>query len=389
MPKQEIASAVSVEDVRRLARRHLPKIAFDFIEGGVDDEDCISRNELMFRQYRLVPRYMMGNTVRDQSTEIFGQKFNHPFGISPTGAISLFRPGGDLMMAEAAAETNIPFVMSGHSTASIEEMAAVAPQNGWYQMYTARNRDISDDMVRRCIDAGVPALVLTVDVPVQANRERNARNGFSRPLKLSLSTKLEALRHPGWLIRYLKHGNPMFSNWQPYLPAGSGIDAVAELAATQTSVPITWTDIERFRRLWPRAFVIKGIMHPEDARRAADLGVDGLIVSNHGGRQLDRAASPLEVLPLIDAAVGDRVTLMFESGIRRGSDVVVALCLGAKFVFSGRPTLYGAAVAGKAGVSRVLSIFRRELDLVMTQIGATDIASLGRQYLLEHAAGDR
>jgi L-lactate dehydrogenase (cytochrome)/(S)-mandelate dehydrogenase len=372
----------NVDDLRRAAKRRLPKIAFDFIEGGVEDEDGLDRNERAFRQTRLVPRYLVDVAKRDQTASLFGRTYASPFGIAPTGLASLFRPGADLMLAEAAREANVPFIMSGSSTASIEDLARVAPEHGWYQLYAARDKKISEDMIRRADAAGLSTLVLTVDVPVHSNRERNQRNGFTRPLKLTWATKLEALRHPGWLAGYLKHGTPMFSNWAPYAGKDASADAVAAFVSTQTAAPLTWRDVENFRRLWPRKFVIKGIMHPDDAIRAASLGVDGIMVSNHGARQLDRAPAPVEVLPAIRDAVGDKLTLMLDSGVRRGVDALTALCLGAKFVFVGRATLYGAAAGGTAGATKAINILRREIDLTMGQIGCPSLDQLGPAFLM-------
>ena len=376
-----IDAAINIDDLRRLAKRRLPKIAFDFIEGGVEDEDGLDRNERAFRQHRLVPRYLVDVSERDQTTSLFGRRYASPFGIGPTGIAGLFRPGADMMLAEAAKAANIPVVMSTTATASLEELARVAPEHGWFQLYAARDKSISEDMIRRASDAGISTLVLTVDVPAHGKRERNLRNGFARPLNLSLATKLDALRYPGWLAGYLRHGKPLCANWAPYAEDGADADAVASLVAAQTTAPLTWQDVENFRRLWPRTFVIKGIMHPDDAFRAAELGVDGLIVSNHGARQLDRAPSPIEVLPAINAAVGDRMTLMLDSGVRRGADVLVALALGARFVFLGRPTLYGAAVGGMAGVTRAIDILSNEIDLNMAQIGCPKLESLGPDWL--------
>ena len=372
----------NVDDMRRAAKRRLPRIAFDFIEGGVEDEDGLNSNEQAFRRHRLVPRYLVDVSKRDQSATVFGRSYASPFGIAPTGLAGLFRPGADLMLAEAAREANIPFIMSGASTASIEELAKVAPEHGWYQLYAARDKKISEDMIRRASDAGLSTLVLTVDVPVHSNRERNQRNGFTRPLKMTLATKLEALRHPGWLAAYLKHGTPMFSNWAPYAGKDADADKVAAFVATQTAAPLTWRDVENFRRLWPRKFVIKGIMHPDDAVRAASMGVDGIMVSNHGARQLDRAPSPVEVFPAIRDAVGDRMTLMLDSGVRRGVDALIALCLGAKFVFVGRATLYGAAAGGVAGATAAINILRREIDLTLGQIGCPSLDQLGPDFLM-------
>ena len=379
----KLANAVNIEDLHRMAKRRLPKIAFDFIEGGVEDELGISRNEAAFRRYRLMPRYLVDVNKRDQSAKLFDRVYASPFGISPTGAAGLFRPGADLMLAESAAGANIPFVMSGASTASMEKAAGVAPTHTWYQLYVARDPKISEDLIRRARDAGLGTLVLTVDVPVGSKRERNIRNGFSRPLKMTWQTKLEALTHPGWLMEYMRTGTPLIENWAPYAGAGANADQVADFVAHQMPSIPTWEDLEKFRKLWPRHLVVKGILHPDDARRAADIGVDGIIVSNHGGRQLDRAPASLEALPAIRKAVGDRVTIMLDSGVRRGADILIALALGARFVFCGRATLYGAAAGGIPGVRKAISILRSEIDLTMAQIGCPSLDQLDESFLVD------
>ncbi|RTL61225.1 MAG: alpha-hydroxy-acid oxidizing protein [Hyphomicrobiales bacterium] len=376
-----VAAAINFDDLRQLARRRLPKIAFDFIEGGLDDEHGIARNYSSFQDVCLVPRYGIDVATRDQSTELFGRTYASPVGIAPTGLAGLFRPGVDLMLARAARDANVPFIMSGVSTGLIEDLGRIAPEHGWYQLYCAKDRTISEDQVKRAQDAGLSTLVITVDVPVGSKRERNMRNGFTRPLKMTLKTKLEACMHPGWLAEYARTGMPLFCNWAKYAPAGATPDQVAEFVSQQTPSPCTWADIEKFRRQWKGNLVIKGIMHPDDAVRCAALGVDGIMVSNHGGRQLDKSPGPIEVLPAIVAAAGEKLTVMYDSGIRRGSDIVAALCLGAKFVFVGRATLYGAAAAGIPGAARALDIFRDEIDRTMAQIGAPDIRSLGPQHL--------
>ena len=373
--------AINIDDLRKLAKRRLPKIAYDFIEGGLEDERGIVRNESAFAGFDLVPRYGVDVSACDQSTMLFGRTYAGPLGIAPTGIAGLFRPGADLMLAEAAKAANVPFIMSGTGTALIEDLGRIAPEHGWYQLYPARDRAISEDMIRRARDAGLSTLVITVDVPVNSKRERNLRNGFTRPLKMTMKTKLEALLHPGWMAEYLRTGMPLFSNWQKYAPPGASAAEVADFVASQTPVPVLWRDIEDFRRLWPGKLVIKGIMHADDATRCAALGCDGIMVSNHGGRQLDKSPAPVEVLPAIAAAVGDKLTVMFDSGIRRGSDAVVALCLGAKYVFVGRATLYGAAAGGTAGAVRALDIFKDEIGRTMMQMGAPDIRSLGPQFL--------
>ena len=373
---------VNIDDLRKLAKKRLPKIAYDFIEGGTDDEVALVTNEQAFRQARIVPRYLVDVSVRDQSTTLFGRTYSSPIGIAPTGLAGLFRRGADLMLAEAARDANVPFIMSGSSTGSIEDLGKLAPDHGWYQLYSAKYQAISEDMIKRVGDAGLKTLVFTVDVPEGSNRERNARNGWGRPLKLSWATKLEALEHPAWMLEWLRHGTPYFDNWAKYAPPGASAEAVADMVAYNNRAPMTWKHVERYRELFKGNFVLKGIMHPDDAIRAHSLGVDGIMVSNHGARQLDNAPSPLHVLPAIRDAVGDKMTIMFDGGIRRGLDALIAICMGAQFVFQGRPTLYGVTAGGVAGASKALSIFRREIDISMAQIGATKLAELGPHYLM-------
>jgi L-lactate dehydrogenase (cytochrome)/(S)-mandelate dehydrogenase len=373
---------VNIEDLKKLAKKRLPKIAFDFIEGGTDDEVALVTNEQAFRQARIVPRYLVDVSVRDQSTTLFGRQYSSVIGIAPTGLAGLFRRGADLMLAEAARDANVPFIMSGSSTGSIEALGKLAPDHGWYQLYSAKDQSISEDMIKRVSDAGLKTLVFTVDVPEGSNRERNVRNGWGRPLKLSLATKLEALEHPAWMLEWLRHGTPYFDNWAKYAPPGASAEVVADLVAYNNRAPMTWKHVERYRELFKGNFVLKGIMHPDDAVRAHSLGVDGIMVSNHGARQLDNAPSPLHVLPAIRDAVGDKMTLMFDGGIRRGLDALIAICMGAKFVFQGRPTLYGVTAGGVQGAAKALGIFRREIDISMAQMGAAKIADLGPHYLM-------
>jgi L-lactate dehydrogenase (cytochrome)/(S)-mandelate dehydrogenase len=387
----KIEDAVNIEDLHRMAKRRLPKIAFDFIEGGLEDERGLERNTSAFRKHLLLPRYLVDVSKRDQSAMVFGRTFASPFGISPTGVAGLFRRGADLMLAEAAAEANIPYIMSGASNAPIEAAARIAPNNTWYQLYAASDAKVREDMIRRTADAGLDALVLTVDVPVGAKRERNIRNRFAdvrgglfQALSLKPSILLEALTHPGWIAEYLKHGGgaPMLQNWQRYAPSGADAEEVYNFSRTLLPYNAqTWRDLETYRRLFPRKLVVKGIMHPGDATRAAESGVDGIIVSNHGGRQLDQAPASLDVLPVVSAAVGERVTVMLDGGVRRGADILIAFCLGAKFVFMGRPTLYGAAAGGISGVKKAIQIFRDEIDLVMAQIGCPRLGELGPDFL--------
>jgi (S)-mandelate dehydrogenase len=374
--------AINIDDLRKLAKRRLPKIAYDFIEGGLEDERGIARNESAFAGFDLVPRYGVDVSACDQSTTLFGRTYAGPLGIAPTGIAGLFRPGADLMLAEAAKSANVPFIMSGTGTASMEDLGRIAPEHGWYQIYPARDRAISEDMIRRARDVGLSTLVVTVDVPVNSKRERNLRNGFARPLKMTMKTKLEALLHPGWMAEYLRTGMPLFSNWRQYAPPGATTAEVADFVASQTPVPVLWRDIENFRRLWPGKLVIKGIMHADDATRCAALGCDGIMVSNHGGRQLASAIAPLRVLPqIIEAARG--MTVMLDGGVRRGTDVFKALALGATAVGIGRPYVWGLSSFGQAGVERVLQILDTELRLAMVGCGTVAVKGITARSLID------
>jgi (S)-mandelate dehydrogenase len=383
--------AVNIEDLHRMAKRKLPKIIFDFIEGGLEDERGLERNRAAFQKHQLLPRYLVDVSVRNQSATLFGHTYSSPFGISPTGGAGLYRRNGDLMLAEVAAEANIPYIMSGGSNASMEEAVRIAPNNTWFQLYAAKDRDLTDALIGRARDSGVGALVLTVDVPVHPKRERNWRNGFAtvrnggvmEALKLKPSILLEAMTHPAWVIDYVRHGGaPTLGNWAPHAGNGAGAADAIRLGRSQTPASAqTWRDLERYRRLFPRPLVVKGILNPADAIRAAETGVDGIIVSNHGGRQLDQAPASLDALPAIKAAVGDQLTIMLDSGVRRGADILIAWCLGAQFVFFGRPTLYGAVAGGIPGVKKAVDIFRTEIDLVMAQIGCPSLDQLGPDFL--------
>jgi (S)-mandelate dehydrogenase len=380
-----IDSAINIDDLKRMAKRRLPKIMFDFIEGGVEDEVGLRTNANAFRDLRLVPRYYIDTSKREQRAKLFGRTYASPFGIAPTGMAGAFRRDAELYLAQAANDADIPYLMSGASNASMEQGAKLAPKNLWYQIYGAKDRNFQLDLVRRAKDLGLSTIAVTCDVPVSSNRERNRRNGFVRPLRMTLPTILEAMLHPAWVINYYRQGGlPMLGNWQPYAAKDSTPDQVADLFAKQTpDATQTWRDVEAIRNAWPGRLLIKGIMHPEDARVATGLGVDGMIVSNHGARQLDMMPSPLDMLPMIRSAVGPDVPLLLDSGVRRGSDIVAALCMGADFVLTGRATLYGATAGGQEGVKKAVLILQREIDLVLGQIGAVNLESLGPHYLMD------
>jgi L-lactate dehydrogenase (cytochrome)/(S)-mandelate dehydrogenase len=377
--------ALCIGDLRRLAQRRLPRLVFEVIESGVEDEHGLCRNRQAFLRHQLLARYLGDISRRDQGVELFGRRYSSPFGIGPTGFAELFRPGADSMLAQAAVRANVPFILSGASAASLESIALIAPDHAWVHLYPAKDRTITENILARAESAGFRHLVITVDNPVYPKRERDTRNGLGKPLhKLSPGLLLEALLHPGWLAGYLRSGGmPVMNSWAPFAGgAASGLD-VARFFRSQSPSLQTWKDLEAIRRRWTGKFIIKGVQHPDDARRAAAMGIDGLIVSNHGGKSYDALPAALDVLPSIHAAVGGDLPVLFDSGIRRGSDVITAACLGARFTFVGRATLYGVAAAGQAGAARALDILREEVDLGLAMIGCGKFSELDRKFLFD------
>ena len=379
----KLDDCVNLDDLRALARGWLPRLLFDYIDGGVEDEHGLARNRAGWNAHQLVPRYLVDVSATDQKVTLFGREYNHPFGVAPMGGPGVFRRHADLMMAEAAAAANIPYIQSTLSNASVEEVVKVAPHNAWYQLYGSRDRAITLDMVRRARDAGVEVLVWSVDVPTWANRERNRRNRFNRRMPLTPALLAQVLPRPGWALDWLRHGGmPDSGNFRPYARAGATPHEVADLFESQIPAQTQdWALLDELRKLWPGALVIKGIMDPEDARRAAAGGADGVIVSNHGGRQLDKAPATATMLPAISAAAGARLTVMIDSGIRRGSDLLVARCLGARAGFLGRPFMFGTVGGGPAGARKVIQLLDTELRLGLAQIGCPRYDDLDASFL--------
>lgn len=380
----KLSKVQSIDDLRRLARRRLPKLLFELIESGVEDERSLQRNRDAFGAYTYLPRYLGDIAVREQGTELFGRRYSSPFGIGPTGFGGLMWNDGDIALAAAAKAADIPFVLSGASIASIERVRAVAGDNLWAHLYPARDTEITERIVKRYAQSGVSVMEITVDNPVFPKRERDNRNGFVLPIRMPLPILLEALLHPGWLSGYLLSGGmPMVESWQDYAPKGSNPGQVAQFFRSQSPSLQTWQSIEAIRKSWPGKLLLKGIQHPDDAARALDIGADGIIASNHGGKSFDPLPSPLVMLPALRERIGRRAPLMFDSGIRRGSDILIALALGADFTFIARASLYGLAAAGQAGVDKAISILRSEVDMSLAMIGASSTRALDPSFLIK------
>ncbi len=367
----------SIEDLRQRARRTLPGALFDFIDGGAQDEVTVRRNREDFSRWALVPRVLTDVSQRDQSVEVFGQVFRSPLILAPTGLPGVLWPNGATEAARAADEAGVGFCLSTMSTSSIEDVAAQSRQRTWFQVYVMRDRAITARMIQRAKDASCSALVITVDLQMQGQRDRDVRNGLTMPPRLRLSSLLEFGLHPGWLWRYLTGPKPTMAN---FVEAGKQSDMVtiAGFVNSQFDQSVTWKDIDWVRSLWDGPLALKGITAPEDAAIAVEHGVDGIIVGNHGGRQLDGAPSAISVLPEIVDAVQGRAQIILDGGVRRGSDVLKALSLGANACMIGRPFLYGLASMGGAGVSKALELFRNEIDVNLALLGRAGVKELDR-----------
>ena len=377
-----VSRAINIDDLRSLARQRLPRILYDYIEGGAGDESGLHANRAAFEAYTLRPRYLVDVTGRSLATSLWDRQHAAPFGIAPVGLAGLFHRSGERALATAASRAGIPYIQSGASIASIEDLAVQPGERPWYQIYLARDARVSLDVVARASDAAMPVLVVTVDLVVPAKRERDRRHGFDFDIRLTPSRLLDGLRHPRWTLDYLAQGGlPAFGTWARYARPGASAREVAEYLSAESYGPQQWSDIEAIRRAWRGKLVLKGIQHVDDAIRAIDLGVDGIIVSNHGGRQLERLPVAIHLLPELRDTVGRRLAIMVDGGIRRGCDIAIALALGADFVFVGRAPIYGLAAGGLAGVERALAILREELDLTLGQIGVTDVRELGPESL--------
>ena len=371
------SECINIDDLHAAARRRLPRFVFDFIDGGAGDESAMRRNRDALDRVRLVPRQLVDATRCDPGAELCGRRWSYPFGIAPIGLAGLARHGADAALAQAAAEAHIPYILSTAATTTIEAVARVASGHLWFQLYVTRDREITRDLMRRAQEAGVEVLVVTVDSQVPGRRERNLRNGFTLPLRPSLGRLLDFASRPAWCLDMLRHGSPRLSNLAPYARAGAGAQSLAELIAEQIDPSLDWPDIEAIRAVWSGKMIIKGLMCVDDALRAARIGADGIVVSNHGGRQIDATPAPIEVLPQIAAAVGARLPVLLDGGMRSGSDIAKALALGARFVLVGRAAVYGVATGGRVGADRALQILAEQFDSALAQLGCHAPAQLG------------
>ncbi len=388
----DIAAALNIFDLRSLARRRLPAGVFEFIDRGCEDDVALRHNRAALEHIKLRPRALVDISQRSQDITLFGKQQKMPLVIAPTGPTGLMWYRGEVELARAAAKAGIPFTLASPATTAMEEVKAQGGGTQWYQLYVWRDMDKTLAIVERAKAAGFEALVLTVDSIVPTNREFQARSGFTMPFTPNLKSIVDLAMHPRWLFgvagAYWLHGGlpqprnygPAQSNRVETRPLGQTIDKSTEM---------TWDTVRLLRDRWPRKLIVKGILDPRDAITAADCGADGIVVSNHGGITCDSAMAPIDALAPIAEAVGKRLTVLVDSGFRRGSDIVKALALGAHAVQIGRATLYGTAAAGEAGATRAIEILRSEIHRLLAVLGCRSVAELNRDHVIlpsHHAA---
>lgn len=374
---------LALEDLEPLAKRHLPRPIFGYVAGAAETNFSRTDNRAAFAEYGLITRILTDVSRRDQRTNLFGKTYSSPFGIAPMGMSALVAYRGDLVLASAAAEANIPMIVSGSALIRLEDIKAANP-DAWFQAYLPGDPAKIEALVERVANAGFDVLVLTVDTPTRANRENNVRAGFTTPLRPSLRLFWDGMIRPRWTINTLfrticRHGMPHFEN--SFATRGAPIISRNIERDFSKRDHLNWAHFDAIRRQWTGKLVLKGVMSPQDTVIARDRGADGVIVSNHGGRQLDGTVSPLRVLEQVRAAAGG-MTVMMDSGIRRGTDVMKAIALGADFVFVGRPMLYAAALGGKQGVLYAINILSSEIQRNMGLIGINSLSEMTRDFLV-------
>ena len=370
----------NIADLRRLAWQRLPRALFDYIDGGAQDEVTLRANQEDFNNFTLAQRVLRDVTTRDQSVTVLGQKYDLPLILSPTGLTGIFWPNGALEAARAASDAGAGFCLSSMSTSTVEDIKKVAKRPTWFQLYVMRDRGMSRELIERAKAAGCSALVLTVDLAMQGQRDRDVHNGLTIPPTLSVANMLNFATRPGWVWRFLT--GPKVMPASLVKPGQNTLFTIAGYVNSQFDQSVTWKDIEWAKSIWGGPIALKGILAPEDAVAAIDHGADALIVSNHGGRQLDGVRSAISALPYVVDAVQGRAEVLIDGGVRRGTDVLKAIALGAKACMIGRPYMYGLASNGRAGVAKALDLLRNEIDLALALTGNTSLAALDRSSIL-------
>ena len=377
-----LTAAHSIEDLRLAAQRRLPRALYDFFDGGAEDEMTLRANRQAFQDLRFRPQVLRNVSVIDTQREVFGRIIAMPMATAPTGALGYGYPGADVAVAKAAVAAGIPYILSSTATASMERIAKAVQGRLWFQPYTLKDKDFFFGLIRRALAADYEALVITVDLPVGGNRERDRRNHFSVPFKFTGHNLWDFASKPAWWSRIARHGMPVMENLLGLAAHQTSASALASSVGRNHDTGFDWAALQQVRDLWPRPLVLKGILHPADAERACAMGCDALVVSNHGGRQLDGAVASLHALPDVLRAVRGRIPVWVDGGVRRGQDVVKALALGAHGVLIGRAMVYGATATGQAGAQRALAILKDELIRTMSLCGTSSLSDIRAELLM-------
>lgn len=370
------------EDLRQLAMRRAPRAIFDYVDRGSYDEHTLNGNRRALDALMLRQRVMIDVDQRSLATTMAGEAVSMPVGLAPTGLTGILHADGEILAARAAQAAGVPFTLSTVSICSIEAVRAAVEKPFWFQLYVMRDRDFAASLIQRAKAAQCSALVLTADLQIQGQRHRDIKNGLTVPPRLTLGNALDLLRRPRWAWGMLRTPHRNFGNLAGFIPGGGkGMTTLSQWIGSQFDPTLSWKDVAWVRALWPGKLIVKGILDADDARAAVDAGADAIVVSNHGGRQLDSAPPAILALPQVVAAVGDRCEIWFDSGVRSGQDVMKALALGARATLIGKAFLYGLGAMGERGVTTALELIRRELDVSMALTGTRDVREVGPQVL--------
>ena len=370
--------AASIDDLRTRAKRRIPRFAFDLVDGGAESERNMRRNTEAFEEVELTPRYMVDVSHIDTHASLFGQTFNAPFGMAPIGMLNAFWPDADLILARLCARENIPYVASSAASTTLERLAEAAAGKGWFQLYVSSDASVTEGLIARAEAADYKVMMVTADVPAAGKRDRDIRNQLAVPFKITPEVVAGLIANPLWSLATLRHGKPNIANYADLLQSAT---SYADVQKTLITPGFTWEDLKRLRNRWKGPLLVKGILHPSDAVKCAELGCDGIVVSNHGGRQVAFGPPTIKALPPIAEAVGGRMKIILDSGIRRGADILRAKALGADFTFTGRALAYGVGAGGAMGAQRAMEILQLELVRALGQLGMSLFSDVGRTEL--------
>lgn len=376
-----------ISDLRDLARRRVPRAFFEYADSGSYSEETLRANRTDLEAIKLRQRILIDVDRRDLSTTIVGEKASLPVALAPIGLCGMQHGDGEILAAKAANEAGVPFTLSTMSVCSIEQVAEATGKPFWFQVYVIRDRAFIEDLIRRARAAKCSALVLTLDLQILGQRHRDIKNGLTVPPQIRLSNLIDIATKPRWALSILQGRSKTFGNLAGHVKGMENVNSLAQWTASQFDPTLSWKDVAWIRKLWPGKLILKGVMDVEDAKLAAKSGADALVVSNHGGRQLDGAASSISMLPQIADAVGKDIEVMFDGGVRSGQDIMRALALGAKSCMIGRAYVYGLGAAGQAGVARAIDILRNELDVTMALCGVSKVSEIGPQVIVGGRAG--